>query len=746
MSSNAEDGSFAGSTEMVSVVPAMSDGSAGDMDESLVPVEATDTDNPDSALVVISEDSLPDLSYQALYQQNQSHFETRLQFERLQTKRQTLLLKSLRNDKRLAKKVRDDARLLRTSHLAGPAIINTPFRASVGGRPSTMPGLGPSGKAVTPDYLNPKHQESQEGKVLAGIHKCLAHGVLILAGQQLEAVPRNIFNTFAVQTGCVRSVNLSKNCLTEVPREIKYFCNATHLNLSYNEIEDLPHEVGELKMLKVLRLQTNRLWRLPKTLFNCASLEILDCSNNALAELPGNMARNMSSLRELYLQSNRLVQLPGSFAHLTSLERLDINDNELMSLALCPVVQNIWDDEETLDEGILGNRDWMKFIHPETGAVSYYNSKTRESRRSKPAGFLDEDDSRWQKMMDSTTHETYWLNVDTNETSWETPAEILEQFKRDMKIGIKESVKPVAKKAEEEQLRMLARIEGSVWEVARDTDGVKDYFTNILTKETTWDMPADVDLWENLKNLQVIRVSRNRLASIPESITRLPELQDLDFSDNLVTALPRGFSGMPALKHINFSGNQVRFFPKSIDRLKDTLETLKANNNNLQRLHPSMGNLTKLRVLWVENNEIPTVPISFRNLSALVELNLESNPITVPTREVLLKGVEQIKWDCRRRFLTAKKGLPPKVSVWPNNFFDISDIALLIVSLIVGSCLYYRSESSDTVLEMKSLRLTSGLRQTKRNFLLWLRMGFRTSILGQRPRRRKVLWHLRKVT
>lgn len=562
-----------GASEMVAAVPAMSlDGlpSIHHPDESEVSGETDIIANAEStpgryvdpseeaALIVVDSDSLPDISYHALYEQNQSHFQTRLQFERLQTKRQILLLQSNRNKIRLEKKRRDAARLLRQSPLSGPAIVNTPFRASVGGRPATMPGRGPSlVPAVQPDHLNSTLQNSRRAKVLANVHKSLAHGVLILAAQQLESVPRSIFNTFAVQTGIIRSVNLSKNNLRSIPKELRYFCNTTHLNLSYNKLEQLPDEIGDLVSLRVLRLQTNSLWSLPRTLFNCGRLEILDVSNNALADLPGNMAQNMTALKELYLQSNRLVQVPGSFAKLRSLERLDLNDNELMTLALCPVVQNIWDDEEALDEGVIGSRDWMKFTHPDTGIVSYFNVKTRESRRSKPAGFLDEDDSRWQKMMDATTRETYWFNIDTHETSWETPAEILEQFKRDMKVGIKDNSKSLEKKAEEEQLRMLARIEGSVWEAARESDGVKDYFTNVLTQETTWEMPADVDLWDGLKQLQVLRIARNRLAAIPESLTRAPVLEDLDFSENLVTALPKGFSSMPALRKVNFSDNQV---------------------------------------------------------------------------------------------------------------------------------------------------------------------------------------------
>lgn len=68
-------------------------------------------------------------------------------------------------------------------------------------------------------------------------------------------------------------------------------------------------------------------------------------------------------------------------------------------------------------------------------------------------------------------------------------------------------------------------------------------------------------------------------------------------------------------------------------------------------------------MLWVENNHIPSLPISFRHLEALIEINIESNPITVPSREVLLKGIEEIRWDCRKRFMNAKRGLPPKVGV-----------------------------------------------------------------------------------
>jgi hypothetical protein len=209
--------------------------------------------------LVVSVSRLPRISYQELYARTQSHFQTRLEFERLQSRRTTLLMKSARNQQRLEAQQRDDARLLRQSPLSGPAIINTPMRASIGGRPATVPGMGLTTAAVRPDYLDPDFDRSQRAQVLAGVHKCLAHGVLILSGQKLTTVPRSVFNTFAVQTGVVTSVNLSKNALAEVPQEIQYLCNTTVLNLSYNKLVGLPEALGKLAALKVLRLQNNRL-------------------------------------------------------------------------------------------------------------------------------------------------------------------------------------------------------------------------------------------------------------------------------------------------------------------------------------------------------------------------------------------------------------------------------------------------------------------------------------------------------
>jgi hypothetical protein len=292
----------------------------------------------------------------------------------------------------------------------------------------------------------------------------------------------------------------------------------------------------------------------------CTLLETLDLSSNHLTTLPGNLLRRMSRLADLRLRDNKLTQLPGSFAHLVSLESLDVSYNELMTLALCPVVQNVWDEADEsgrVDDSQLGCRDWMKFIHPETGAVSYYNLETHESRRAKPAGFLDDDDSRWTKMLDATTHEAYWYNLETRETSWETPPEILERWQREMKVGIKESARPAEKKARDEQLRLLARVEASTWEVARQPDGTSDFYTDVVTKTTSWEMPAEVDTWDKMTRLHTLRASRNRLAVVPESLTRAPALAVLDVAENLLQALPRGFSNMPALREFNFSHNQV---------------------------------------------------------------------------------------------------------------------------------------------------------------------------------------------
>ncbi len=101
------------------------------------------------------------------------------------------------------------------------------------------------------------------------------------------------------------TLNLTREGLTKIPREIGQLSKLTSLNLSFNRITSLPSEIGQLSELMMLDLSVNWLTRLP--------IEI----------------GQLSKLRRLYSNGNRLITLPSQVSNLSKLEILDLRNNYL---------------------------------------------------------------------------------------------------------------------------------------------------------------------------------------------------------------------------------------------------------------------------------------------------------------------------------------------------------------------------------------------------------------------------------
>ncbi len=170
-----------------------------------------------------------------------------------------------------------------------------------------------------------------------------------LSKNNLTEIPRDIFGYLKLKI-----LILSNNNLKKIPAEINRLTELVFLDVSGNYLLNIPPEIGSLKNLKYLTIRNNSISKLPNEISNLQLLEKIDISNNQLFKLPdgmaslydlkvlvldGNMLPNLSSdigllinLKYLSVQGNVLTNLPPEIGRLSRLKTLCISDNKITDL------------------------------------------------------------------------------------------------------------------------------------------------------------------------------------------------------------------------------------------------------------------------------------------------------------------------------------------------------------------------------------------------------------------------------
>jgi hypothetical protein len=149
-------------------------------------------------------------------------------------------------------------------------------------------------------------------------------------------------------------VNLSFNCLTNLPTEFNALNHIEHLDLSSNLFKHVPPVVCQLAQLRSLNLSSNQLSDLPQELEGNNQLQTLNISNNQFTQISSVVCRleqltflNVSSnqlsdlpqelegnnqLQTLNISNNQFTQVPSVIARLTNLRNLNMSDNQIQAL------------------------------------------------------------------------------------------------------------------------------------------------------------------------------------------------------------------------------------------------------------------------------------------------------------------------------------------------------------------------------------------------------------------------------
>ena len=102
-----------------------------------------------------------------------------------------------------------------------------------------------------------------------------------------------------------------------------------------------------------------------------------------------------------------------------------------------------------------------------------------------------------------------------------------------------------------------------------------------------------------LNRLVTLDLSKNNIASWPESFKDLVNLKELHLANNKLSEVPVSFfqSVSKKLCLLDLSNNFLKIIPRMISKLA-CLATLTLKNNQLKRLPANIGNLKNLKVKW----------------------------------------------------------------------------------------------------------------------------------------------------
>ena len=144
-------------------------------------------------------------------------------------------------------------------------------------------------------------------------------------------------------------------------------------------------------------------------------------------------------------------------------------------------------------------------------------------------------------------------------------------------------------------------------------------------------------------SLHRLDISSNRIADLDESgLDRIPDLQTLKAQNNRIDKLPEFFSRLHSLKYLNISNNKFQNVPPVILTMTNLVD-LDISFNNISVLPPDIGRLRSLERLVIVGNQITKFPYECVGLTSLVNLDCRRNNISdlslvssLPRLQVLL--------------------------------------------------------------------------------------------------------------
>ncbi|KAM9325658.1 volume-regulated anion channel subunit LRRC8D [Gastrophryne carolinensis] len=134
----------------------------------------------------------------------------------------------------------------------------------------------------------------------------------------------------------------------------------------------------------------------------------------------------------------------------------------------------------------------------------------------------------------------------------------------------------------------------------------------------------EVISFQHLKRLTCLKLWHNKIVSIPQSISQVRNLESLYFSNNKLESLPAALFHLQKLRYLDLSYNCITMIPIEIGMLQN-LQHFYITGNKIDILPKTLFKCVKLRTLCLGHNCITSIPERIEQLVQLTHLELKGN-------------------------------------------------------------------------------------------------------------------------
>jgi len=139
----------------------------------------------------------------------------------------------------------------------------------------------------------------------------------------------------------------------------------------------------------------------------------------------------------------------------------------------------------------------------------------------------------------------------------------------------------------------------------------------------------------NLKKLEILIITRQRMKALPKSIGNLTNLYHMNLSGNELETLPETIGNLHSLRVLILDSNKIKIFPQSLSKLKSLITLSLTGEGNIIIDTKGLRNLENLEFLTFMNNQYKEIP-DLKGLNKLKILNFRNNEL------VEVNGVENL--------------------------------------------------------------------------------------------------------